>query len=117
VAATDVSIDEQAVLSEAIVAQGCGSAVCAGFQCSTWDDSIDMVSVMAEAEGRPRPSVVDHVMTSWHEDEPIEDVADFFFRHTRIDGIAPDHFAAVIVGGSAQEVETVTRAVVSRSME
>ncbi|MCA9279068.1 MAG: hypothetical protein H6815_13915 [Phycisphaeraceae bacterium] len=57
----DISADEQWALSEQVVLQGCRYAYCIGHDCSSWDDSIDIVCVMREIDGLP----VDLVMTMW----------------------------------------------------
>lgn len=93
-----VSVQEREDLSEEFVRQGCRHAVCFGADCSAWDDSIDMVSVMDEVQGRRGP----FVMTTWHEHEPIEDVAEFFALNTAFDDWTPRRFVVFIVGGSSE---------------
>ncbi len=102
----DITPDEQRALSEEVVRQGCRYAVCVGHECSTWDDSIDMVGVVDELEGRAAPLV----MTTWHEHESLDDVVDFFADVTEIANLPPERFAVLIVGGPAQLEKDVRRA-------
>jgi len=108
VATDEISVDEQAALSEQFVRSGCRYAVCFGPTSSSWDDSIDMVGVMDEVDGRPSP----FVMTSWHDDEPIEETAEFFARHTSFDDWSPSQFVVFVLGGSVQLQADVREAVI-----
>jgi hypothetical protein len=111
VSVKDVTADEQRELSEAFVAQGCRYAVCTGVRASEWDDSIDHASVVAELDGlRPEDRLV---MTAWHDDEPLVEVARFFFEHTAFEDFVPERRLAVLLGGSRDELDelrgTLTR--------
>ena len=108
----DILPEEQTSLSEEFVHQGCRYAVCAGVDCSSWDDSIDMVSVLDEVEGRSRPLV----MTTWHDDEPIEEVVEFFARNANWGDRQNDRYLVVILGGSAG-LEAAVRAAVDVQFE
>ena len=105
-----LSPQQQEDLSTRIVRQGCRYAVCAGVGCSSWDDAIDMVLVMDEIDGRPGP----FVMTTWHEDESIQDVAEYFALNTRFDDWVPERFVVLVVGG-ASELEVKVRAAVEEA--
>ena len=105
----NISPGEQGDLSLEFVRQGCRYAVCRGSDCSSWDDSIDMVCVMDEIEGRSGP----FVMTTWHDDEPIEDVVEFFAVNTRFDDWAAQVFVVLIVGGP-DDLEAEVRASVEK---
>ncbi len=37
-------------------------------------------------------------MTTWHDQEPLQDVAEFFVRNTAFDSFEPDLFLIVAVG-------------------
>lgn len=104
-----VSVEEQSELSEAFVRQGCRHAACYGHDCSSWDDSIDMVSVMDEVEGRSAP----FVMTTWHADESLDEVVDFFAARARFDHWLPEAFVALVVGGPA-DLEAEVHAALAR---
>jgi hypothetical protein len=105
-----ISPDEQANLSEQFVRAGCRHAVCFGPTSSTWDDSIDMVSVMDEVEGRAGP----FVMTSWFDHDPLQEAVDFFADCTAFDEWAPQHFVAFVLGEDPDLERDVLRALLAR---
>lgn len=90
-----VSSEEQTTLAEQLVAQACRYAVCAGFDCASWDDAIDWVSVMNEVDEKPGHGFV---MTTWHEDQPLQEVVDFFRNWVSIDDQPPVNRLAIVVG-------------------
>jgi hypothetical protein len=92
VSATDVSVEDQAKIGDEIVASGCRFAVCYGHRCSTWEDSIDWASVAAHREEGSL------VMTTCHEDEAPEDVAEFFWHHTSFEGFSANRKGIFILG-------------------
>jgi len=97
---TTVTPEEQTELSQAIAASGCRYALCRGFGCSSWDDSIDEASVLAEIEGRPQP----FLMTTWHEHESLEDVLEFMLRNTAFDEFVPRAFVVAELGGEGRKL-------------
>ncbi|MFO0639267.1 MAG: hypothetical protein U0183_08640 [Polyangiaceae bacterium] len=98
---------EQSLLSERFVRSGCRYVVCFGPTSSTWDDSIDMVSVMDEVEGRPSR----FVMTTWHDDEPLEHAVEFFARCTSFEGWSTEEYVVVVLGGAETDLGVVREAV------
>jgi hypothetical protein len=78
-----VTQEEQAKLSEQIVQSGCRYAVCAGHACSTWDDSVDLAYLATDPNFAPPEETF--VMTTWHEDESIEDVVFYGLMNTMFD--------------------------------
>ena len=104
VSAPDVTTpDEQEDLSQAFVAQGCRFAVCTGVGASGWDDSIDNASVRAELEKqRPADRLI---LSTWRDDEPLHEVTRFFLRRTAFAGFAPTRRIALVLGGSAGELQ------------
>ena len=105
----EVSPDEQAAISASLIAEGCRYAVCAGDQCSTWDDSVDMAYLATDSNRSPPEDRF--VMTSWHEDEGLEDVAHFLRLFTAFDRFVPTLFVAVVIGGGDTEYESARRVV------
>ncbi len=89
------SPEEQELLSEQFVRAGCRNAVCFGPTSGTWDDSIDWVTVMDDVNGRPGPLV----MTSWFDQDPLEDAVHFFEHCTTVDEWVPQHFVVFVLGG------------------
>ena len=92
---SSIAPDEQRALSEQFVRSGCRHAVCFGPTSSSWDDSIDMVSVMDGVDGRTGP----FVMTSWFDRDPLPEAVDFFADNTGFDEWVPDRFVALVIGG------------------
>lgn len=102
---------EQGALSDTFVAQGCRYAVCYGHECSTWDDSIDMSFIATDPDYSPPHDRF--VMTTWHDDEPIADVAEFFVRNTSFDNFEAVRFVLVALGGTSKQFDQI-RDVVER---
>jgi hypothetical protein len=75
----DVSPEWQAQISRWIVGSGCLFMMAWGKDCSSWDDSVDH----ANLEDFNYGEIPDDrfVMTTWHDDEPIEE-AFWFCRYT-----------------------------------
>lgn len=107
---SDITTEEQASLSEQFVRAGCRHAVCFGPTSSTWDDSIDWVSVMDEVGGRAGP----FVMTSWFDHDPLPEAVDFFAGCTAFDEWVPKHFVALVLGGTPDLERDVHRALLAR---
>ncbi|MCB9879031.1 MAG: hypothetical protein H6835_15660 [Planctomycetes bacterium] len=108
VADADVTNEEQMSLSEQFVRAGCRNAVCFGPTSSTWDDSIDWVTVLGEIDGREEP----FVMTSWFDHAPLDEAVFFFAKLTGFDDWVPEQFVAFVLGGDEaleREVERVLR--------
>ena len=96
----DVTPDEQAELSEQFVRAGCRYAVCFGPDSSSWDDSIDMVGVLDEIDGREAP----FVMTTWHDDEPLVETVEYLDTCTRYDDWVASELVVVVLGDDAQQL-------------
>lgn len=75
---------------------GCRYAVCSGYECSKWDDAIDWAFLLPSDDFNPPDEKF--VMTSWHADESIPEVAEFFVRNTAFDNYIPTNFVLVAVG-------------------
>ncbi len=92
---SEIPSDVEREISSSIVRTGCRYALAYGCTCSTWDDSIDLASIDARVpENR-------FVMTTWHEDEPIEDVVDFWWWNTAFADFVPQNFGVFYVGLNA----------------
>ena len=73
-----VSSEWQQRVSDWIVASGCLYMMAWGRACSTWDDSVDWANIDRQGSG-PIPEAA-HVVTTWHDDEPLAEV--FWFAKT-----------------------------------
>jgi len=94
-AAQNIAREEQEALSDQIVASGCRYAVCAGHNCESWHDSIDLADVKRNG-GEVRDNNI--VMTTWHDDESLEDIVFFFLNNTSFDYFSAARFVVLIVG-------------------
>lgn len=94
---TTITAEEQELLSDQIVAGGCRYAVCAGYKCSTWDDSID-VADLRRNDWKVRDD--NFVMTSWHENETLEDIVSFFLNDTSFDYFTATNMLVLVLGNS-----------------
>jgi hypothetical protein len=103
VAAPDITSEEQGALAQALVAQGCRYAVCAGIACSSWDDAIDQAAVVAEVQGLP----THFVTTTWHDGETLEDGAFFFLEVAQVEEAPPRRRLAIVVGGGSAGIEAL----------
>ena len=112
VADESITQEEQVALSSEFVRQGCRYAVCAGHSCSSWDDSIDCAFL--ETDPQYSPPDDKFVMTSWHEDEPIDDIANFLVMCTSFDDYEATAFVVICLGGDAQAYGEVRDAVSRR---
>jgi hypothetical protein len=99
-----ISDGEQNNLSDQIVASGCRYAVCAGHNSSSWDDSIDMADIK-----RNNGEVIDDnlVMTTWHENEPLEDIVFHFLKNTSFGNFVADRLLVLVVGNNESVLDNI----------
>jgi len=88
----EISTDDQKKLSKQIVMSGCRYAVCAGHDCSSWDDSIDYAYLETDENYNPPDSTF--VMTSWHEDESVEEILNYAIHTTNF---AENRFSKLLI--------------------
>jgi hypothetical protein len=88
--------EERDKIAADLVASGCRYAVCSGFESSKWDDAVDLAYLGTSPEFNPPDEKL--VMTSWHDQESLRDVAEFFVRNTSFDYFEPAAFVIVAVG-------------------
>lgn len=97
-----VSVAQRHKITSVIVDSRCQYALTFGHDCEVWHDVIDETCV-GDGTGDER-----FLMTSWHDDEPIEDVIDFLWRNTSYEEFASERLAVVIIGHDC-ELETAIR--------
>lgn len=92
-----------------LVGSGCRYAVCSGFESSKWDDAVDLAFLGTAPEFNPPDEKF--VMTSWHDQDSLRDVARFFVLNTSFDFFEPGAFVIVAVGDDpmAHEAEKLVR--------
>jgi hypothetical protein len=91
-----VTEDERASLSAQVVRQGCRYAVCAGHECSAWDDAIDWAFIGSDPNFDPPNGRF--VMTTWHEHDPLSDVLEWFRWNTTFGDFTPKNFLVLLLG-------------------
>ena len=73
--------EERGALVERLLDAGCRYLVCGGQTCERWHDDADEALAYRVAMGDgPAPEVI----TTWHADEPVEEVAEFFVVHATV---------------------------------
>jgi hypothetical protein len=95
IADADISPQQQADISDALLAQGCRYAVCAGYDCEKWHDAIDS-AYLKRNDGEPKDT--NFVMTTWHDNENLENIVYFFLNNTWFDEWNPQNFLVLILG-------------------
>jgi hypothetical protein len=97
-----VSVRQRNRITSDIVSSRCQYALTFGHDCEVWHDVIDETCV-GDGAGEER-----FLMTTWHDDEPIEDVIDFLWWNTSYEEFESERLAVVIIGGD-RELETAIR--------
>ena len=94
----------RARVSNWLIATGCVYMVAWGEECSLWDDSVD-VAQMTQWGFKEVPDK-EFAMTTWHEDEPLEE-AMWFAKFAAVHPVHVDLPVALIlhVGPSPREAE------------
>ena len=90
---TTITAEEQELLSDQIVAAGCRYAVCAGYKCGTWDDSIDIADLKRNNWETKDENLI---MTTWHENESLENIVFFFLNNTSFDYFTATNMLVVV---------------------
>ncbi len=93
---TSVTDAERAKVSTEIIAAKCRYAVCWGHKCSAWDTAIDLAYIETD-ETFSLPDET-FVMTTWHEDESVEDAIDFWWMNTWFGDYESTRFAVLVIG-------------------
>jgi hypothetical protein len=100
-----ITADERYAISLDLVKAGCRYAVCSGPDGTLWDDSVDF----ANLEVSPDLKDDEFVMTTWHDDETLEDIAFYFTQNTAFGDFVPEVFILVAVGPSKEILEAKTQ--------
>ena len=104
-----VSEEARARVTEQLVKQGCRYAVCAGHECEIWHDSIDWAFLETGPDFQPPNEKF--VMTTWHEGESAEEVAEFFALNTSFDNFVAKNFLVLFIGRDKDLEERVVKTV------
>ena len=101
-----ITDDDREAICKEIIRLGCRYAVCTGDECSRWHDFIDMAYVESDPEFSPPEERF--VMTTWHEDEPLEDVVEFFRVCTTSGYFMPQHYLVSLIGDETEMTEKIS---------
>ncbi len=100
-----LSGNEMESIAKWLVASGCRYVVCTGLKCLDWHDIIDMVDIMHN------PNTQNLIMTTWHENETVEDVVWHWLNLTDFEDIAFENYLALLIGDSKTVEEKVQKAI------
>jgi hypothetical protein len=87
-----VSLGQRDGITSGIVNSRCQYALTFGHDCEIWHDIIDETCV-GDGAGEER-----FIMTTWHDDEPIEDVIDFLWWNTSYEEFESERLSVVLIG-------------------
>jgi hypothetical protein len=96
-------LEDKRRLARSLVQQGCRVAVCAGADCDEWETVFDDVAV----EESPVREASRFVMTTSHKDESLEEVAEFLFTCTAIEGRVPERFVVLTLTAQVTDQQAV----------
>ena len=104
---TQTAVERDTIATD-LVASGCRYAVCSGYESSKWDDAVDLAFIDTSPDFNPPDEKF--VMTFWHDQESLWEVAEFFVLNTSFDFFEPA-FVIVAVGEGARtrEAERLVR--------
>ena len=88
---SDIPVEKRQLIARDIVHSRCRYALTYGHECSLWHDLIDMAYLDADLPDEK------FLMTTWHDDEPIEDVVDFMWWNTSFDYYDPEYFGILFL--------------------
>ena len=93
-------------ISNDLIEANCRFAVCAGSDCSNRDDSIDMAYISSDENYDPPDETM--VMTSWHDNETVNDIMFFGLNITNFDYHDFKKYVVLFIGtkeGLKEEIE------------
>jgi len=106
-AESSLSDAEKKRVADSLIGAGCRYAVCSGLDSSSWDDAVDLAYIDRYPDSDADDSRF--VMTTWHDDESLDDIADFFVLNTSFDFFVPEYFLVVGIGSEASIGDAVER--------
>lgn len=106
----NVTHDEMMSVANWLVSSGCRYVVCAGLNCSEWHDTIDTADIIRD------PSTQNLIMTTWHENETIENVVWFSLNLTNFEDMAFENYLVLLIGDSKTIEEKIQKAIKNNSL-
>ena len=104
----------QAAVAHDLVSSGCRYVVCGGANSEAWHDAVDDECITFDSSGELVE--VPLVMTTWHDGESPEEVAEFFVHCTGVETLEFTRFLILHVGKSASR-EALDQAVLANALE
>lgn len=108
----NVNIDDISLVADWLISSGCLYAVCAGKDCETWHDTIDEISVIKDVED----AKTELIMTTWHENESIEEVVWFWLNSTNFDNKIFENYLCLIIDDSKLMEEEIQQTIKENSI-
>jgi hypothetical protein len=99
---------ERAVVIKALLDSDCRYVVSGGATCERWHDEVDGAYIARTLDAKTDERFV---MTSWHTDESVENVAFFFVWNSNFDEHDFRRFLVLQVGSARSEAENLRDAV------
>jgi hypothetical protein len=104
--------EDRYVLADLVTESGCRYAVCAGNECEALHDDIDSAYIQPFTQQDPEAEDRALMMTTWHEGESPDEVAEFFVWNTNFDEHDFRDYLVLHVGGMIQDQEVLNQAVI-----
>jgi len=98
-----ISPEQQANISAQLVARDCRYMLAWGFNATSWDTSVDIAFINTDPDFNPPDDR--HVMTTWHDNETIDDVVWFALMNTNFDFHDFHDYLALMIG-NAPDIES-----------
>jgi len=98
----EYSDDWQMAVSRWLVDSGCLYMMAWGPKCTTWDDSVDYAQILKHLPGEA--PVNEWVMTTWHDEETLEDVF-WQMRFSAMDELGRIEHSLIVHIGVADRAE------------
>lgn len=98
-----VEPDWQRDVSQWLAETGCLSMMAWGEDCISWDDSVDMANLEQFGFGK-----IPHerfIMTTWHENEPLQEVMEFAKFSAHHPDVEIDRLLLLHIGGADRQSE------------
>ena len=98
-----ITLEQQANISAQLVEVDCRYMLAWGSNASSWDDSVDIAFINTDPNFNPPDDR--HVMTTWHNDETLDDVVWFALMNTNFDSHEFHDYLALMIGANP-DIET-----------
>jgi len=109
--AADSTLDEgdRMKVVGTLIDSGCQYIVCGGVDCERWHDDADLAFANLEVQSDSLRTDLPMVMTTWHDNESMEDVAFFAINCTNFDDHDFNRLLVLVVGQESERLDCVNR--------